>query len=393
VEFTPESELKIRINNLQKKMVNKQIDGILIIQRVDLFYFSGTGQNAHLLIPSSGDPVLLIKKNVDRAMEESKLAQTEVFTSMKALPDKFQSIFGQPNRIGFELDVIPANLYFKYQKMLPEAEIVDASPLIREVRMIKSSFELQHLKITARMNDRMFGKVSDYLKIGISEVEFAGHLEAFYRSQGHQGAIRMRGFNQELFYGHLMSGTNLAVPSFFDGPTGGPGVNPSYPQGAGYKTISENEPIMVDYVGVLNGYIIDQARIFVFNNLPDKLIRAYETALKIKNYIIENAKPGIICSELYDGANDIAEDDGFGNYFMGYGEKIKFIGHGVGLELDEFPIIAKGFNIPLEKGMVFALEPKFVFPDEGAVGIEDTFYMADTGLEPLTIYPDTIQYL
>lgn len=393
MNYTPESELKTRIAKIQEKMVAKQIDGILIIQRADLFYFSGTGQNAHLLIPSSGDPVLLVKKNIDRAVEESGLSHIEALASIKALPDKVRSIFGHPTMIGMELDVIPANFYFNYQKMFPKIEIVDASLLIREVRMIKSDFEMENLKRTARMNDRMFGKVSDFLKIGISEVEFAGHLEAYYRSQGHQGAIRMRGFNQELFYGHLMSGTNLARPSFFDGPTGGSGVNPSYPQSAGYKIIAENEPIMVDYVGVLDGYIIDQARIFVFNSLSDKLVRAYEAALRIKSYVIENAKPGVICSELYDRANDIAKDNGFEDYFMGYGEKIKFVGHGVGLELDEFPVIAKGFNMLLEKGMVFALEPKFVFPDEGAVGIEDTFYVTDTGLEPLTTYSDAIQYL
>lgn len=389
---TPESELKTRIAKLQEKMVAKQIEGTLIIQRADLFYFSGTGQNAHLLIPSSGDPVLLVKKNIDRAVEESKLSQIEALSSMKDLPDKVQSIFGDPKRIGLELDVIPANLYFKYQKMLSEIEIVDASLLIREVRMIKSNFELGNLKRTAKMNDQMFGKVSDFLKIGISEVEFAGRLEAFYRSQGHQGTIRMRGFNQELFYGHLMSGTNLAMPSFFDGPTGGSGVNPSYPQSAGYKIIVENEPIMVDYVGVLDGYIVDQARIFAFNRLSDNLVRAHETALKIKNYMIKNAKPDVICSDLYECANDIAKENGLEKYFMGYGEKIKFIGHGVGLELDEFPVIAKGFNVPLIKGMVVALEPKFVFPDEGAVGVEDTFHVTDTGIEPLTIYPDTIQY-
>lgn len=393
MNYTPASELQNRIARIQEKMVARQIDGTIIIQRADLFYFSGTGQNAHLLIPSSGVPVLLVKKNFDRAVKESRLSQIEVLSSMKALPDKIRSIFGQPKKIGMELDVIPANLFISYRKMLPEIEIIDISRLIREVRMIKSAFERENLKRTAQMNDQMFGKVSDYLKIGISEVEFAGHLEAFYRRRGHQGAIRMRGFNQELFYGHLMSGINLAMPSFFDGPTGGSGVNPSYPQGAGYKIIAENEPVMVDYVGVLNGYIIDQARIFVFNSLSDKLVHAYETALKIKNFVIGSAKSGVICSELYDHANDIAKDNGFEDYFMGYGEKIKFVGHGVGLELDEFPVIAKGFDMPLEKGMVFALEPKFVFPDEGAVGIEDTFYVTDTGLEPLTTYPDAIQYL
>lgn len=389
----PASEMHARISRFQSGLAAQGIDGAIILQRADLFYFSGTGQNAHLFIPASGEPALLVKKSLERAIQDSPLSTIEPLKSVKLLPDAVFSIVNHPKRIGMELDVVPANHYLMYQKMFKDCELIDVSPLIRKNRMVKSDYELEKLRNTACMSDRMFGQVSRYLEPGISEVALAGRLEAFYRSQGHQGAVRMRGFNQELFYGHLMSGANLAVPSFFDGVTGGSGVHASYPQGAGYKQIGPNEPIMIDYVGVLDGYLIDQARIFAIKNLPERLIHAHEIALQIDASIRKICRPGSVCADLYETADRIAAKSGLGEYFMGYGRKISFVGHGVGLELDEWPVIAKNSQTSLEPGMVFALEPKFVFPDQGAVGIENTYCVTVDGLEALTAYPNEIQFI
>ena len=393
MNYTPESELRKRLDKFQKALRKKGIDGAIIIQRADLFYFSGTGQAAHLVVPSSNDPFLLAKKNFHRAQMESNLPIIEPMPTMKSFPSKVQSILGKVHKIGMELDVIPTNLYFKYKKMFPQSEIVDVSSLILKIRMKKSEFELKIIKQAGKMNDEMFSKIPDFLEVGISEVEFAGRLEAFYRKKGHQGGIRMRRFNQELYYGHVMSGSNVAIPSFFDGPTGGSGVSPSYPQGAGFKKIVKNEPIWIDYAGVLGGYIVDQTRIFAFNSLPDKLIKAYDTVLAIVRFLKENCKPGVLCTDIYDGSYEIAKKEGLENYFMGYKSDVKWVGHGVGIELDELPVLAKNFKMPLEKSMVFAFEPKFVFPDIGGAGIENTYYVTDSGVEPLTTFSNDVQLI
>lgn len=391
--FTPRQELYDRVKKFQNLLVNNNINGALIVQKADLFYFSGTCQNANLFIPAEGEPILMVRKSLRRSQVESNL---ENIVPVRGMDEILKNIFSQfkgYSRIGLEMDVLPANLFLKYKNSLNSLEVVDVSKLIRETRAIKSPYEIDRLKESANLNFIMFSQVLNVLREGMTEVELAGTLESIYRSRGHQGAIRMRGFNQEIFYGHLMSGWNLSYPSFFDGPTGGTGVNPSYPQSAGFKRISKNEPIMIDYVGVCNGYMVDQARIFSIGKLQQKLVGAYETALKIKAKIINEARPGTNGKDLYEIACNIATDSGYQDYFMGYEDRISFIGHGIGIELDEFPVIAKNFNMLLKPGMVFALEPKFVFPEEGAIGIEDTFVLTNTGLEQITFFDESIQFL
>ncbi len=393
MRYTPLSELKARATRLQELMREKELDGAVVVQNADLFYFSGTAQRSHLFIPVEGEPVLLVKKNYDRAKQESSLENVLHLGSLKELPDHLTSFYeGKLERIGFELDVLPANLYFFYQKLFYPTEIVDISPLIREVRAVKSPYELEIMADVAGLNQTMFSAVRGFLEEGIPEVELAGKLEAVYRREGHQCYIRMRGFNSEIVYGHLMSGWNLAVPSFFDGPTGGSGVNPSFPQSAGFKVIARNEPVMVDYVGVYDGYIIDQTRMFCIGRLPDKFVRAYRVALEIQKMVKEQARPGESCATLYELAHKIADKYGLKQHFMGYPEPVNFLGHGVGIELDELPVIAKGFDQPLKEGMVLALEPKFVFPD-GAAGIENTFVVRKEGLEVLSVFDESIQYV
>ncbi|WP_449240515.1 M24 family metallopeptidase [Desulfoscipio gibsoniae] len=392
MQYIPREELYHRIKRFQELLLNNDVDGALIIQKADLFYFSGTCQNAHLFIPAQGEPVLMVRKSLKRAREESAL---DNINDLRGLDELFKTIAARLNgrgKVGLEMDVLPANLFLKYKKHLFPLEVVDISKFIRETRIIKSPYEIDRLKDSAKLNFEMFSGVSDILREGMTEVELAGKLESLYREKGHQGAIRMRGFNQEIFYGHLMSGWNLSYPSFFDGPTGGTGLNPSYPQSAGFKKIGGNEPIMVDYVGVYNGYMVDQARIFCIGELSGKLVGAYEAALKIKAQIVKNALPGANGKDLYEIAGNIAAESGYRQYFMGFEDRVSFIGHGVGIELDELPVIAKNFNIILQPGMVFALEPKFIFPDEGAVGIEDTFVVTESGLEQITYFDEAIQY-
>lgn len=390
---TPLSELEQRTTRLQELLKENNLNGAVILQNADLFYFAGTTQRSHLFIPAEGKPILMVRKNFDRAKLESAIENIIPMSNLKELPEKLKTFGGtELKRIGFELDVLPVNLYFSYQKLLAPMEITDVSNLVRRVRAIKSPYEIEVLRDAARLNQIMFSHVKEYLREGITEAEFAGKLEAVYRREGHQCFIRMRGFNLEIVYGHLMSGSNLAIPSFFDGPTGGSGLNPSFPQSAGLKVIARNEPVMVDYVGVYDGYMVDQARIFCIGHLPEKLVRAHNVALEIQDAIKEQAKPGVPCAKLYELAVNIADQYGLKDHFMGYPEPVAFIGHGVGIELDELPVLAKGFNTPLENGMVFALEPKFVFP-EGAVGVENTFVVTPAGLQTLTEYDESIAYL
>lgn len=391
---TPKTELDSRIKRLQDLMSQNQIDGAVILQSPDLFYFTGTAQRAHLFVPVTGSPMLFVSKSYPRAREESALDEITQLESLKNLPDLLRSKGLPPNaKLGFELDVMPANIYFRYKKMFEQNEIVDISPLIRTVRMIKSPYELEIFNDAARLCKQTFEKVAGLIKEGMTEVELAGLVEAEFRRGGHQGLVRMRAFNQALFFGHLLSGANMTVPSCLESPTGGPGMNPSFPQSSGSKIIKRHEPILVDYVGIIDGYMVDMTRIFSLGDIPEKFHRAQAAALAIQDEVTRRAKPGTVCADLYDLSFAVAEEHGLRDHFMGYRDPLAFVGHGVGLELDEWPVLARGFKMKLEENMVFALEPKFHFPGEGVAGIENTFVVTQEGAVKISDFPDEIVIL
>ena len=387
----PGHELSQRISRLQKQLQDHDMAGALLVQRADLYYFSGTGQNAHLFIPARGEAVLLVKKNLARARRESPLEAIVSMDSFTQLAAFVREVLQPGDRIGLEMDVLPANHYFRYQKILDGFNLVDVSPLIRRIRAVKSAYEVEQMREAAGLSKSVFAYASEIIREGMSEVELAASLEAFARARGHQGAVRMRGFNQELHFGHIMAGESAAAPTFFDGPTGGWGLNPSYPQGAGLNRVKRHQPILIDFVSIVNGYMVDQTRIFSLGSLPPVLDRAFNTALQIKQALMEMGRPGISGSKLYQAAADLARQAGLEEHFMGFEEKVSFVGHGVGLELDELPVIARHVELPLEEGMVFALEPKFIFPDLGVVGIEDTFLVQPHGLEAITSFAERPQ--
>jgi Xaa-Pro aminopeptidase len=297
----------------------------------------------------------------------------------------------QPSILGMELDVVPTNNYLYYRKLFPEIEIKDVSYPIRLVRSVKSAYELELIGQAARFSDQVAQSLPDIVTEGMTEIELAGKMEALARKLGHQGIVRMRLFGSEIFYGHLMSGAEAAVPSYLASPTGGAAVNAAVAQGPSWKRIKRNEPILLDYVFAWKGYISDHTRIFAIGKLPNELVDAHACMLELQERIKEMATPGTVSGDLYQAAVDMAEKQGVARNFMGAGkDRIRFVGHGVGLELDEFPFIAAGQKLKLEKGMVIALEPKLIFPGKGVVGVENTHVVAENGLKQLTRAPQEI---
>ncbi|MDF2570292.1 MAG: putative peptidase [Sporomusa sp.] len=393
MKFTPSSEIVARIARFQRVLSEQSLNGAIILLNSDMFYFTGTVQNAILYIPVAGEPLLMVKKSVSRAQNESPLKNIVSIKSPKEIAGIIAAHYTSPAKLGLELDVLPFNLYNTYKKMFPDAELIDVSPLIKEIRAIKSPYEIELIRDALGVIDKAFSAVPSFLREGMLEIEAAALFEAEMRKRGYSNCCKMRAFNQELFFGNLCTGNSGAFPSFFDGPVGGMGVSPSQPQGAGWKRINRNEVIYVDYTCVLQGYTGDQTRIFCIGELTPHLVKAYEAALLIEAEIIKAMKPGIPAEDPYLLAVKLAEELGYKDNFMGYKEdRVKFIGHGIGLELDEWPILAKGLTTPVMPGMTFALEPKFVFP-EGAIGIESSFVMTEQGPQSLSVTPNCITYI
>lgn len=390
--FTPAAELASRITGLQRQMQKDAIDGALIAQNSDLYYFSGTSQQAFLYVPAENEPILMVRKDVERARTESKLDTIVPFTSPRQIPDVLKACrLPAPGRVGFELDVMPVNQYQTLRDLFGAAEIVDISMPIRMIRAIKSPFEIDLVRQAAKLSDQVAAAVPDLLKEGMTELELAGQIEAVARKKGHQGIVRMRMWGAELFYGHVMAGSAAAMPSYLSSPTGGIGANPAIAQGSSMRPIRRHEPILVDFVFAWNGYLSDHTRIFSLGDLPDDLLKAQEAMLAIQAAIKKEARPGAVTGDLYESALEKAADAGYADHFMGVGDqRIRFIGHGVGLELDEFPFLAKGQRMKLAKNMLVALEPKVILPGKGVVGIENTHVVTESGLDQLGHFQETV---
>lgn len=390
--YTPLSELRTRCEKLRQHLYQNDIHGALIAQNADLFYFSGTAQQSNLYIPAEGEPLLMVRKDFERAREESALDRVVSFSSPKEIPGILHDHgISVPKRLGMELDVLPANLYFSFARLFEETEITDISTAIRMIRAVKSDYEIGLIRKAAGFSDRLAASVPGFLEQGIPEVELAGRIEAEARKMGHQGIVRMRLWGSELFYGHVMAGASAAVPSYLSSPTGGAGVNPAIAQGAGMKPVDRNEPVLVDMVFALDGYNSDHARIYCIGELPADLLAAHQVMLDIQEAVKKAAVPGTPAGDLYELALGMADEKGLADYFMGAGKKrIRFAGHGIGLELDEFPFLARGQKMPLEAGMIIALEPKAIIPGKGVVGIENTHVVTQNGLEQLSGYREDI---
>jgi Xaa-Pro dipeptidase len=387
MRITPTSELEYRCRKLQQYMNATGLDAVIIVQNADLFYFTGTIQSGNLYVPAEGEALYMVRKDFLRARMESGLKEVVPFTSLKDISTILANYgYPQPQRIGLELDVLPVNFFERYRNLFPQGEFADASPLIRKVRMIKSHYEIHILKDAADQLDKVYRRAREVIREGMSDLELAAELEFTARKEGHQGLMRMRAFNAELFYGHIYSGADSAVPAYSDSPLGGVGLTPAFGQGASYKKVGRNEPIIFDIVACFDGYMVDQTRLFAIGGLSARLTKGYEDMLRVQERMIELAESRASWGVIYDECLALAVALGYADSFMGSkGAQVSFIGHGIGIEVDEYPFLARGFkDMTLEPGMVFAFEPKLVFPGEGAVGIENTFYLSDEGLKRLT---------
>jgi Xaa-Pro dipeptidase len=393
--FVPPSEIENRIKRFQELMIREDLEGVLLAQNADLFYFSGTMQPGWLYIPAEGDPVYFIRRNLERAQEESPLTQMQPFRSLKEIPALLREAgLSAPRLLGVEGDVLPAQLYLQVESFFKTSRLRDASLLIRKCRMLKSAWEIENIRQAGEILKEMIREVPSFLKPGLSELELAAAVEASLRRKGHQGLIRSRGFNQEMFYGHILSGPEGAQPSYLDSPSGGRGLGPAFGQGVGQKILRPGEPISIDYVGCFNGYHADQTRMFSLGPPPEPVIKAYQAARDIQETLVLRAQPGILCSQLYFWAEEESIKLGYGPFFMGHkAHKVSYVGHGVGLEVDELPVVGPKFDWPLEAGMVLALEPKMILPEFGMVGIENTFHITENGLELLTTGGEAFQVL
>lgn len=390
----PRSEGENRVRRMQQWMHESFIDAAFVLQNADLYYFSGTIQSGLLCIPCDGNPVYLVKKSLTRAKQECVWDRIFPLSKLEDAPGILEAEGIKPSsKIGLEMDVLPAAYYLKIARLFPGVEIIDASGAIRAIRMIKSPHEIDQIKNAAQMLLRAWERLPGWIRPGATELEILAQTEQFLRLQGHQGIQRTRGFNYEVGYGAFSGGANACVPTSFPGSTGFIGLYPAISNAGSERRLASGEPLIVDICGGYGGYLADAARTYAIDSLPSDMGKAHSWILELNHEIESMLKPGTECNKICDHAFEKAEGSPYADIFMGTGDnRMRYIGHGVGLELDELPVLASGSSVKLESGMTLAIEPKIFFPDRGGVGIENMYLITDTGFEKLTPFREDIIY-
>ena len=259
--------------------------------------------------------------------------------------------------------------------------------LIRQARSTKTEMEIEFFRRSGVAHAKAYAQISSVYRPGMTDLQLSIEVERLMRLEGCLGIFRVFGQSMEIFMGSLLAGDNAAAPSPYDFALGGAGLDPTLPGGANGSLIQPGQSIMVDMGGNFYGYMGDMSRVYSVGKLTDQAYAAHQTCLEIQEAM---AKPGVICEDLYSKAIELVTKAGFADYFMGVEQKAKFIGHGIGLEINEAPVIAPRIRQELEPGMVFALEPKIVLPGVGPLGIENSWVVTAEGLEKLTLAPEEI---
>jgi Xaa-Pro dipeptidase len=382
----PADEIARRIATFQAGLQRDGLDAALIVQSADLVYLSGTAQNAHLLVPAAGEPLLLVRRDLERARDESGLARIEPFTSLRALPGALDSLgLAAELRLGLELDVLPAASYLRYRELLPAAEPADCMPALWSARSHKSAWELERIRLACAQTRLAMEFAPSLLVPGRRECDVLSELGHHMRMHGHEGTIRFRGINSEFLYGQVLAGASAAVAGPTETPLHGPGLSTAQGRGPSRRPLEAGDAVVIDLSGLAEGYVSDQTRTFFVGEADPELLAAYATCRRILAECVELLQPGTPGSALYERALEVAAEAGHAERFMGAGAgRVRFVGHSIGLELNEPPYLARGYSQPLESGNVVAIEPKLAFAGRGAVGVENSYHLGDQGPEQLT---------
>ncbi|MDH8701373.1 Xaa-Pro aminopeptidase [Dysgonomonadaceae bacterium PH5-43] len=384
--FPPTKDLQLRWSKVQTIMKETSIDACLVSTNINIYYLTGKIFAGYVYLPSDGEPIEFVQRPVN--LEGERIIYIR---KPEDIPDLIKKEgYKIPTSILLEADQITHNEYLRLEKVFNSSTTGNATPILRKARMTKTPWEIEQMRISAKQHSEAYSLIPSIFKKGMRDIELQYEIERIMRMKGSLGIFRTFGYNMEIFMGSLLAGNNAETPSPYDFALGGAGMSPCLPIGANGDTIELGQSIMVDFAGNFTAYLTDMTRVYSYGDLPDEVYDAHLLSIEMHNRFMETCKPGTSCTDIYNWCLEMAEERGFGKNFMGTVQQAKFSGHGVGLEINEPPVLMGRSKDNLQAGMTIAFEPKFVFPNVGAVGIENTFLVTETGMEKITLFEENI---
>jgi Xaa-Pro aminopeptidase len=393
LETVPLRELENRWNGCRALLKNclPRAEGIIVFSRVNIYYLSGTFGNGIFWLPAEGKPALLCRRGQDRAGLESPVENIFPFRSYKEIEGVLHSAGSAlPKTVAVEMNGLSWSLANSFTAALSGHEFLPGDKVLAMARGTKSDWELAILDKAGAGHARCLAELlPPQLGPGMTELAIAHTLSRLFFAEGHHGILRMGNYGEEVFMGHIAAGDSGNYPSVFNGPLGLRGAHPAVPHmGSATKVWGAGEPLTIDNGFCFAGYQTDKTQVYWLGKrgaIPAKVQAAQDFCIAVQLWIAGHLKPGVLPSDIWQHVSAWADKEGWAAGFMGLGKnKVGFVGHGIGLAIDEYPVLAGGFDLPLEQGMVLAVEPKIGIPQLGMVGVENTFAVTEQGGRSLT---------
>jgi Xaa-Pro aminopeptidase len=341
-------------------------------------------QDGLVIVPRDREATYWVRRSLQRARDESEFGDIRPMGSFR---DAAAALSQSPETVHLESERVPLAAWQRINKHFQFKQSASADLSLSASRAVKSAYELERMEEAGRIHQRVLEeRVPDLLQEGISEAEFGARLYPVLVEEGHHGIARFGMFETEILLGHICFGESSIYPTSFDGPGGNYGMSPAVPLlGSRQRTLKPGDLVFVDIGCGVDGYHTDKTLTYVFKGeLPSEAVAAHQRCVAIQDATAALLKPGAVPEEIYETiTHDL--DANFLDNFMGFGDRqARFLGHGIGLHIDEWPVIAKGFDEPLQENMVLAIEPKKGIAGIGMVGTENTFVVTPEGGRCLT---------
>ena len=384
-----ERDIRDRIERFKKLIISMEGDAALITSSVNQYWLCGIIFSGYLYIDPEEKPLIFYRRPVNLSAKNA-IAINKPEQIPDLLRDHSRYI---PKRLLVESDQLSLSSATRLRTAMEMPELTNLSQQIRTLRSVKSEYELNLMRESAEIHCKVYEHIPSIYKRGMIDLEFQIEIERVMRLHGSIGIFRAFGDKMDIFMGSILAGSNAEVPSPYDYSLGGAGISPLLPIGANNTPLMPGSTLMVDMAGNFRPYMDDITRTFAIEHAPDFAYKTHQVSIDIHRAVEDFAGPGTAVADIYNLAYDIVKHNGLEPYFMGTKQQAKFIGHGLGLEINEPPVITPRSKEILKPGMAFALEPKFVLPDVGAVGIENSYIVGEAGLENISLCSEELTAL
>lgn len=367
-------------------MREQGVDACVVSTLVGHYYLTGRMACGYLYITADGRWYRFLRRVTDDVTDHDHAIRK---------PEQITELLGElgeaaASTLALEVDELTHGEYLRLERSLAPARVVNATALLRSLRSVKSEWEIGQMRLSARRQAEVYAMIPSCYRAGMSDLELQAEIELRMRLNGSIGCFRAFGAGMEMHMGIVLAGDNGAVPSPYDFALGGGGIHPAMPLGACGATLERGSAVLVDMAGNYTAYLSDMTRMFSVGRLPQAAYDAYSLACDIEAAMVDRAREGVSCADLFNMAYGMAERAGMAGCFMGSRSRAKFVGHGLGLQINEAPVLTPRSGEHLVEGMTFAFEPKFVLEGVGAVGVENTFVVRRDGVEKLTVADEGI---